>query len=458
MKPPQTETRAPLHEPQDGNAAYRAETSRSKALFERAMRVMPGGNTRHSIALSPYPVYLAEGRGCRVTDVEGETRIDFLNNFTSLILGHADPQTSQAVQARLWRGTAFAAPTESDVALAELIVERVPGIDRVRFCNSGSEALMLAVKAARAFTGRAAIAKIEGAYHGLYDYVQVSEAPSPERWGPPDRPSSVIERGCSPEICQDVVVMPWNDADACERLIHENRGRLAGVIIDPLPLGLSLIAPKPGFLQRLREVTQANDILLIGDEVLSFRLGFHGAFELHAVCPDLLCLGKIIGGGFPVGLIGGRADVMSVFDHTRAMLVHHGGTYNGNPVTTTAGLATMRQMTPDAYDRLNALGETLRARLGAMLARRGIAAQVFGAGSLFSVRLTDDVLTNYRDVHRHIQEKPAYARICHEMLARGILMSQRGIMGCLSTPMTEHELDAFVGALEDTLVSAPLTG
>jgi glutamate-1-semialdehyde 2,1-aminomutase len=438
--------------------AYRAESSRSRALHQRALAVMPGGNTRHSIALSPYPVYLAGGRGCRVKDVEGEERLDFLNNFTSLILGHADPEVTAAVQERVGRGTAFASPTELDVELAETLVERVPSIERIRFCNSGSEAVLLAVKAARAFTGRARIAKIEGAYHGLYDYAQASEAPAAAAWGPPERPATVVEAGCAPSVASDVVVMPWNDLEACTRLIEENRRSLAAVLLDALPLGLGLIPPCEGFLQRIREVTREHGILLVADEILTFRLGYHGAFHAASLRSDLTCLGKIIGGGFPVGAVGGREDVMAVFDHTRGTLVHHGGTYNGNPVTMTAGLATLRKMTPAAYARLDRLGDSLRERIDALLRRRGIPGQVFGQGSLFCVRFTDEELRDWRSVSRHVQAQTIYRDLCHEMLARGVMMSQRGTLGCLSTPMDEPELAAFVDALDGTLAARERPG
>ena len=433
--------------------AYQDADSASRRLNDRALRVMPGGNSRHSIALLPYPVYLASGQGFRVTDVEGEERLDFLNNFTSLILGHADPDVTAAAQARIAAGTAFAAPTSLDVELAELLVGRVPSVERIRFCNSGSEAVMLALKAARAFTGRHRIAKIEGAYHGLYDYAQTSEAPPPEAWGPAEEPASVIEPGAAPGAAADVVVMPWNDADACARLIEKHHASLAAVIVDALPLGLGLVPPRPGFLERLREVTRSLGILLIADEVLTFRLGYHGAFDSMGIRSDLTCLGKIIGGGFPVGAVGGRADVMAVFDHTRKILVHHGGTYNGNPVTATAGLVTMHKMTPAAYARLDALGDSLRGKLRALLTRRGTKGQVFGSGSLFCVRLTDEELRDWRAVTRHVRAQPIYGKVCHEMLARGVLLSQRGILGCLSTPMGEPELDAFVAALDGTLTA-----
>ena len=433
--------------------AYRSEGARSRALFDRALMVMPGGNTRHSVALNPYPVYLAGGRGCRVTDVEGEGRIDFLNNFTSLILGHADPEVTAASRERIERGTAFAGPTEADVELAELLVERIPAVERVRFCNSGSEAVMLAVKAARAFTGRPKLAKIEGAYHGIYDYAQMSEVSGPSNWGSADHPASVPDAGTAPGAAADVVVMPWNDAEVCERLIENNRHHLAAVVLDALPLGLSMITPLPGFLERVVAAARRSGVLVIADEILNFRLDYHGAFASIGIRPDIVCLAKIIGGGFPVGAVGGRADIMEVFDHRRPDPVHHGGTYNGNPVSMVAGLVTMRRMTPEAYAKLNRLGDSLREQLGAMLRSRGIAAQVFGRGSLFSVRLTADTLRNWRDVSGHTRGEPIYGKICHAMLGRGILMSQRGITGSLSTPMGPSETGAFVDALDSTLGS-----
>jgi len=412
---------------------------------------MPGGNTRHSIALAPYPIYAASGSGCRVIDVDGDQRIDFLNNYTSLILGHADPQVTAAVQRRVSLGTAFTMPTAEDVELAELLVARVPYVDQVRFCNSGSEAVMLAVKAARAFTGRHKIAKFEGAYHGLYDYVAVSEGPSSDEWGEADAPRSVTERGTPPSVTEDVVVLPWNRLDACRERISRHRDDLAAVIFDPMPLGIGMIAPRPGFLQFLREVTARYRILLIADEVLNFRLSYHGAADAFGIQPDLASFAKIIGGGFPVGAVGGSQQVMSVFDHTGSLKVHHGGTFNANPVTVTAGLETMRRMTPEAYDRLNQLGDYIRDRLRGMFRDRGLAAQVCGQGSLFLAHLTGEELIDFRSLHGFSRTNPVYGELCHQMLQRGVIVSPRGVFGCLSTPMTEAELDAFVEALNNSL-------
>jgi glutamate-1-semialdehyde 2,1-aminomutase len=412
---------------------------------------MPGGNTRHSIAMAPYPIYAASGSGCRVTDVDGDERIDFLNNYTSLILGHADPRVTSCVQQRVARGTAFTMPAPEDVELAELLAARVPYVDQIRFCNSGSEAVMLAIKAARAFTGRHKIAKFEGAYHGIYDYVEVSEGPAADEWGEAQAPRSVTEPGTPPSVAADVVILPWNGFEECRHLIARHKDDLAAVLVDPMPLGVGMIAPRQGFLDLLREETARHGILLVADEVLNFRISFHGAAHAFGIAPDLASFGKIIGGGFPVGGVGGSRRVMSVFDHTGSLKVHHGGTFNANPVTMTAGLETMRQMTPEAFDRLNSLGDYIRGRLMRMFHDCGLAGQVCGRASMFVAHLNGGELVDYRSLRSFSRTSPAYGKLCHEMLERGIIISPRGVFGCLSTPMGEPEADAFVDALDNSI-------
>jgi glutamate-1-semialdehyde 2,1-aminomutase len=218
-----------------------------------------------------------------------------------------------------------------------------------------------------------------------------------------------------------------------------------------MPLGIGMIAPRPGFLEFLREETARYGILLIADEVLNFRLSYQGAAQAFGIQPDLGSFAKIIGGGFPVGAVGGTRQVMSVFDHTGSLKVHHGGTFNANPVTVTAGLETMRQMTPEAYDRLNRLGDYIRDRLRRMFRDRGLKAQVCGKGSLFLAHLTGEALIDFRSLRGFSRTSPVYCDLCHQMLQRGIIVSPRGVFGCLSTPMTEAELDVFVDALDDAL-------
>ena len=428
-------------------AKYRDQGALSRQLYERASRVMPGGNTRHSIALAPYPIYARSGSGCRITDVEGEERVDFLNNYTSLILGHAHRAVTDAVQRRAALGSAFTMPTPEEIELAELLAGRVPSIEQIRFCNSGTEAVMLAIKAARAYTGRPKIAKFEGAYHGIYDYAEVSEGPTADAWGEADAPASITEAGMPESVARDVVVLPWNRPDACRKLIERNKEELAALIVDPMPLGIGMIAPGPGFLAMLRDLTERYGILLFADEVLNFRLAYHGAFSAHGIVPDLATFGKIIGGGFPVGAVAGSRRVMSVFDHTGALKVHHGGTFNANPVTIVAGLETMRQMTPAAFDRLNGLGEYVRDRLRRLFHDLHRPAQVCGAGSMFVAHLTADELIDFRSLRGFSRTNPIYGNLCHKMLEFGFILSPRGIFGCLSTPMTEAELDGFVAAL-----------
>ena len=428
-------------------AKYREPGALSRQLYERASRVMPGGNTRHSVALAPYPIYARSAAGCRITDVEGEERVDFLNNYTSLILGHAHPQVTEAAGRRAALGSAFTMPTPEEIELAELLSSRVAYVEQIRFSNSGSEAVMLAIKAARAFTGRPKIAKFEGAYHGIYDYAEVSEGPTPDDWGEADAPASVTAGGTPDSVGREVVVLPWNRPEVCRRLIEKHKNELAGVIADPMPLGIGMIAPRPGFFEWLREETARHGILLIADEVLNFRLGYHGAFHAHGVMPDLTTFGKIIGGGFPVGAVAGSRRVMSVFDHTAGFKVRHDGTFNANPVTVAAGLETMRLMTPEAYQRLDRLGEYVRDRLRRLFRDTGKPAQVCGAASMFLAHLNAEELIDFRSLRGFSRTNPVYGGLCHKMLEYGFILSPRGIFGCLSTPMTEAELDGFVEAL-----------
>jgi glutamate-1-semialdehyde 2,1-aminomutase len=419
--------------------------SKSAELFARAQDVMPGGNTRTTVYMAPYPPYAAFGEGCWVTDVDGDRRLDCLNNYTALIHGHAHPAIVEVATRRLAQGSSFPLPTPEEIELAALLCERVPSAEHVRFTNSGSEAVMMAVKGARAFTGRPKIAKFEGAYHGSYDYVEVSLGSTPESWGPLAAPASTeYSRGTPPAVLEDVVVLPFNRSEHAVARIEREARHLAAVVVDPVPNRVGLMPARREFLRALREVTDKHGIVLIFDEVISFRVGYHGAQGAFDVRPDMTTLGKIIGGGFPVGAVTGRADVMAVFDPRGGQpRAPHGGTFNANPVTMAAGLAAMRLLTPEAYARFDDLGAKLRSSLEACFKRAGAHGSVTGMGSLFRVHTTDRELIDYRSTRTTPEEAERLRRLVQGLLEHGVLISGTGL-GCLSTPMGESELESFV--------------
>jgi glutamate-1-semialdehyde 2,1-aminomutase len=427
-------------------ADYEAKTSGSRQLFEEALKVMPGGNSRTTTFFDPYPFYIARGEGARVRDVDGVDRLDFNGNYTSLILGHASPPVVRAVQDAASRGMSFPGPTEHEIQLARILTARIPSMEVIRFTNSGTEATMHAVRVARAFTGRNRIAKFEGAYHGTHDWVLVSVSPDPARAGSRKRPRSVAwSAGVPPAVLKHVVVLPWNDTDACVRILEKQAGDLAALIIDPLLANGGLIPVREGFLEALREATARLGILLIFDEVISFRVARGGAQERFGIRPDLTTLGKIIGGGLAVGAFGGRADVMNYYDPRGGRgRINHGGTFNANPLTMAGGVATLEQLTPEAYARLDALGDRLRDAVGRLLRAGKHAAQITGVGSLFWLHGTKRRLTDFRSARPDDPETPLRTFI--ELLNEGVLLTQRGLGAC-SLAMDDADVDLFVEAL-----------
>jgi len=416
---------------------------------------MPGGNTRTTVFSAPYPAYVASANGATVTDVEGQTRLDFVNNYTALIHGHGHPRIVDAVSRQLTLGTAVSFPTETEVRLAELLVERVDSIERLRFTNSGTEAVMMAIQAARAFTGRSKIAKFEGCYHGAYDYAEVSVGPRPDQAGDSLAPRSVAESaGVAWSAPDEVVVLPFNQPDAVARILAKHAGELAAVLVDPLPHRSGFPDPLADFLPRLRQITRDLNILLISDEIISFRLGYHGAQQRYGYTADLTTLGKIIGGGFPVGAFGGRADIMNVFDPTRSdSYVPHGGTFNGNPVTMVAGYESMAMLTPEEFDRLAAMGERVRVGLANIIEARGVSWQVSGQASLFKLHPHPRALGDYRSYLPTAAEQAATEQFYLAMLGHGFILTPE-LAGSVSTPMTDHEIDALVDAADRVFATA----
>lgn len=433
--------------------AFRAMSSASAAWAARARRVMPGGNTRTTIYHSPHPPYVAYGKGATIVDVEGEERLDFINNYTSLIHGHADPAIVAAVIEQVQYGTSYAMPTTHEVALAELIVGRTPSVEQVRFTNSGTEAVMMAIKAARAFTGRPKILKFEGCYHGSYDFAEVSQVTPESRWEEAETPSTATASGTPDGVMENVLVARYNDIEDAERVIARHHAALAAVLVDPMPSRVGNVPATRAFLTALREMTRAYGIVLIFDEVITLRVAYGGMQSVVGVTPDMTTMAKIIGGGFPVGAVGGAAEIMAVFDPSRGAKVPHGGTFNANPITCVAGLTAMEKMTPAAFDRINTLGATLREGLAEAMDSARVPGQVTGAGSIFNLHLHNRPLTDYRSTALTPPEKARTAAVYQSLLAHGIVISP-SMMGCISTPMGDTEIqaciDAFAAALHET--------
>jgi glutamate-1-semialdehyde 2,1-aminomutase len=364
---------------------------------------------------------MVRGQGIRTWDVDGNEYRDFLGNYTSLILGHAHPDVVAAVDAQVRRGSAFAAPTETEIELAEEIRARVPSIERIRFTNSGTEATMFALRAARAFTGRDRIAKFELAYHGTHD-IAVAWTPG------------------VPKATSDLVLeLPWGDAEGVARALSGSERDLAAIIIEPVQGAGGVRAAPADFLRFLRELTTRIGALLIFDEVIAFRIGPNGAQgRLGGVRPDLTTLGKIIGGGYPSGAFGGRADVMDQFDARRSGALVHGGTFNGNPVSAAAGLATLRHLTPDRYAELERLGDRLRSTIAEGIDRTGLDARVGGLASIFQV-FPGSTLTSPDGLSPQ-------AALFVGLLLDGFHLAPRG-MGSIATPTTDADVDALAAAV-----------
>jgi glutamate-1-semialdehyde 2,1-aminomutase len=423
----------------------------SAALYRRACESLPGGNTRTTVFMSPHPIYAARGAGCRIIDVDGVSRIDAIANFTALIHGHAHPVINEAVTRQLALGTAFGTLTESEIDLAELLKGRVVSIDTIRFTNSGTEAVMMALKAARAFTGRPKIAKCEGAYHGSYDYAEVSLDPTPEAWGRNAPVSVAYAKGTPDNVLADVITIPFNDAEAAVSLVREHGNELACVLVDPMPNRAGLAPADKGYLEALRRITREVGALLIFDEVITFRLGYSGAQGLWDIDPDLTTLGKIMGGGFPVGAVAGGKEFMAVFDprHGKPALPH-GGTFSANPVTMRAGLAAMELLDEAAFARLDIIGQAVRTGIDEAFRKTGVPGGTVGLGSLLKIHFADRPIRDYRSAYPTEQEAQRQAVFNRGLLNRGVLAAGYGLMA-LSTPMTDADVDAIIGAASSAL-------
>jgi glutamate-1-semialdehyde 2,1-aminomutase len=411
-------------------------------LVEQARRVLPGG----SFGNMPAEVILKEGKGGHIYDEAGKEYVDFLLGSGPMFIGHAHPEVTAAVQAQVPLGTTFFGNNRHGIALAEAIVDAVPCAEQVRFVCSGTEADLYAMRAARAFRKRDKILKFEGGYHGMSDYALVSLAPK----APGNFPrGSIDSAGIPKSVADEMVVAAFNDIDMVRSLIEEQKDELAGVIVEPFQ---RLIPPKPGFLQALREVTAEHGIPLIFDEVVTgFRFAYGGAQEYYGVTPDLCTLGKIVGGGFALAAIAGRADIMKHFDRlamTDDDFIFQVGTLSGNPVAAVAGLATLEVLKrPGTYEGVFANGRKLMDALSELLKKHGFKAQVIGEPPLFDIIFTDQPIKDYRDTLK--ADTAILKRFNQALRARGIMKGDSKYY--VSVAHTQADVDHTIGAWEEAL-------
>ncbi|MEM9208259.1 MAG: aminotransferase class III-fold pyridoxal phosphate-dependent enzyme [Pseudomonadota bacterium] len=423
---------------------YPNPDSKSAAIFADAQRVLTEGGSRSTIRIAPHSLYVQSANGKYVTDVDGNRLFDFNNNYTSMIHGHAHPQVVAAAIEQVRRGTGFSFGSETEFELARLICDRSDNFDRIRFMNSGTEAIMKAIKAARAYTDRPKIAKCENAYHGSYDFAEVSLGVAATDLADGDPVSQGYSRGTPQGVLDSVVVIPPGDVTAARRILKKNAADLAGVLIDPIGLGQGRFPFPDGYLDMVQAFCRDTGALMIADEVVAYRAGPGGAQTDKGLRPDITALGKIIGGGFPVGAVAGRAEVMSVFEagDGKARLPH-GGTYNANPVSMAAGRAALALMTPEAYDRLNALGEAFRQGCREVLAATDADGDVQGQYSLFALSLSEPVLAD--TAARGVTYR---SRGLHQFMVQHGYWLSPGMAAACSTVMDESDIAPFCETLE----------
>lgn len=440
-------------------AEYEQRTPRSRKHFGEAAQVIPAGATRSLNAWPPHPVYLESGVGMVVTDVDGNTYRDFLANYTALPLGYADPDVTRALAEQVTSGTAHSFSRTGERELAELLVARVPSVDKIRFTGSGTEAVMFALRLAKAFTGRTAIAKAEGGYHGTTDEVMISVRPAADLAGDAHTPLSVPEMaGIGESRVRDTIVVPFNDIDSSVAILRANRDRLAALILEPV-LGVGGMIPADReYLAAMREACDELGIVLVFDEVITLRIAQGGAQEHYGVVPDITTMGKIVGGGMPIGAYGGRADLMALLEprggtdvydaRSGGPVLYQGGTFTGNALSIRAGITTMNKLDAAAIADLNAKGELVRRRVTEAVAGAAVPLTVTGIGSLFNLHVGVEGVRAFRDL------RGVDAALQHQLflalLNRGAIIAPRG-MGCVSTCTTTEDVEFFADAVKKSL-------
>ena len=399
--------------------------ARSAALFAEACELVPGGVNSTARAVwsgwDPHPIFIQHGEGAHVVDADGNRYVDYLLGLGPMLLGHRPEKVTKAVvEAIEKRGTMFALPAADETSLARKIIAAVPSLDKVRLCNTGTEAVLYAVRLARAFTGRGKVIRFEGMYHGFSDGVYWSKHPNPETAGPDAHPVPVPQGPGMPKgIEQNLIILPWNDVEALREAIRREGNDIAAVLTEPVMCNTGCILPEPGYLEAMRELTEAAGIVLIFDEVITgFRLSLAGAQGHYGIRPDLSIFAKGVGGGFPVAALGGRRDIMALVAEGKVSMA---GTYSANTIAVAAGNATMDELAkPGMYEGLNRRSRALMDGLTKILRDARLPAFVVGVGPVLQVWFSKHEIRNYRDAARHADHE-MFRRWWEGMLDRGVL-------------------------------------
>jgi glutamate-1-semialdehyde 2,1-aminomutase len=428
------------------------KTELSEKLFQKANTLFPGGvnsPVRAFKGVGGTPRFIARGKGSHLIDVDGNDYVDYVLSWGPLIAGHCVPSVMQEVLEALREGSSFGAPSPKEIVLAELVRQRMPWIQKMRFCSSGTEATTAAIRVARGFTGRDDLVKFDGCYHGAGDPLLVKAGSGVETLGLPDSP------GVPADLAKHTLTVPYNDLPALERLFAERGQGIAAVIIEPVVGNMGVIVPRPGYLQAIHDLCKQHGALFIVDEVMTgFRLGTGGACGLYGIAPDLVTFGKVIGGGLPVGAFGGRADVMDRV--APAGPIYQAGTLSGNPMAMAAGTATLKLMTPAAYELLEVRGSVLAAGLAAEAQRASVEVQVNRVGSMLTVFFTATPVFDAASARKASTKK--FGAFFHTLLENGVYFPPSQFEAAfLSTAHTEADLDLTLRAARTAFAVAAKT-
>ncbi len=428
---------------------YEERTVKSKAAFEDAKNYLAGGECRSIACFDPYPFTVEYAEGCRLHDLDGNVYIDFLNNYTSLIHGHAKPELTKAISDAAAKGTACPAGIPEQVELAKIITSRMEHVDTVRFCNSGTEATMFAIRAARAYKKRDGVIKMLGAYHGTHDVVEFSVSPKIEQETDLKKPIA-NEPGVPNKVGEIVYIARYNNLEDVENILKQHAKDIACILVEPFLGTTGMIPSKEGYLKGLRKLADEYDVLLIIDEVQGFRLSTGGAQKYYGVRADLCSFGKIIGGGLAVGAFGGTRKIMDLYDHyANDFPLQQSGTFNGNRPTMAGGIAAMKLLDEAEINRINGYGDRLRAGVRKAIEKHGVNMSITGEGSLSNIHFSKEAPYDYETAYadKRCPASPLWY-LC--MLNEGIFPAPRGLF-VVSTAMTENEIDKAVDVFDKSL-------